>query len=101
MAGDLLHLIREAEKNAKNEINEAEAKAQEIIKEAESKAKQMLSEVESFDNLDAGELDAKVQKQITKLLDQIEKETNAIKTNAKNKFESGVQYAIKSLLELE
>ncbi|MHA1213845.1 MAG: hypothetical protein ACTSR2_10335 [Candidatus Hodarchaeales archaeon] len=101
MAGDLLHLIREAERNAKNKINEAERKARQIIQEAESKAKDMLSQVESFGNVDNEKIDAKVQKQINQLQNQLEKQKIAAEKSAKNKHESGVRYVVKSLLELD
>ena len=103
MSGDLLHLIRDAEKKAEKIISDATLEAQRIIEEARSEAKQILLQAESKkadNNTDRlkrtrEEYQAKIQELETQLKNQKAKSEKQASSNS----EKAINFVVSSILE--
>lgn len=102
MSGDLLHLIRDAEKKAEKIINDATLEARKIIEEARSEAKQILRQASTGEIKEESKQLVKTrEKYKAKILEleiEGEKQRNELKEKASKKKEEAIDYVTRAIL---
>ncbi len=103
MSGDLLHLIRDAEKKSEKIISDATLEAQRIIEEARSEAKKILTQAKSKktdNNTDRLKITRKeYQAKIQELETQLKKQKAKSEKQASSNTEKAIDFVVSSILE--
>jgi vacuolar-type H+-ATPase subunit H len=104
VAGDLLHLIRGAEKKAEEIVQKATDESKEIIKQAKVSAGNLLEEVEKKKQADEHKGQSNIQDKITvhkeRLMTDFRTKEETLKKRASEKEEEGINLVIKSILDV-
>ncbi len=103
MAGDLLHLIRDAEKKAEEIVQEATTESKVVISRAKESAKQLLQESETtMKNIDEN-LQSVIHDQIAdqkgKLMSDFHQKETDLKEKGANKKQEAIETVLKMVLE--
>jgi vacuolar-type H+-ATPase subunit H len=103
MAGDLLHLIRDAERKAEEIIQEATTESKLVISHAKESAKQLLQESEATKKDFNENLQSVIQDQIAdqkgRLMSDFHQKESDLKEKAANKKQDAIETVLKMILE--
>ncbi|MHA1975945.1 MAG: hypothetical protein ACW98F_05135 [Candidatus Hodarchaeales archaeon] len=100
MAGDLLHLIRDAEKKAEEIIQEASVESKAVLTRARESAKQLLQESTTAKVDEDVNLQSTIQNQITDQKEQLLSKFQANEVKIKEIVASNKQEAIETVLKM-
>ncbi len=103
MAGELLHLIRDAEKKAEKIEQEATVESKAVLTRAKETAKRLLQDSTTTKQMDDANIQSEIQNQITDQKEQLtskfqEKEED-LKENAVKNRQEAVETVLKMVLE--
>jgi vacuolar-type H+-ATPase subunit H len=102
VAGDLLHLIRGAEKKAEEIVQKATSESKELIKQAKVSAGNLLEGIEKRKQVDENRGQSNTQDKINVQKEQLMTDFQAREENlrkqASEKQEKGIELVIKSIL---
>ena len=104
MAGNLLHLIRDAEKKAEDVIHNATNKSKEILKQAKESADDILKQVDKKKQLEASKGQSETQNQIDiqkeQLMAKVQTKEDTLRKIASKKKQDGIELVINSILDV-
>ena len=100
MAGDLLHLIRGAEKKAEEIVQEATVESKAVISSAKDSAKRLLQESSALKIDDDANLKSTIQDQINDQKEQLSSKFHANEEMIKENVASNRQEAIETVLKM-
>jgi vacuolar-type H+-ATPase subunit H len=104
MAGNLLHLIRDAERKAEKLVQDAEQESKALISKARETAKVMIEETErkrtTGTEKNKGDIQNEVDKQKTELLQLYKNKEDAFKEKVATNRQKGIDYVVESILKI-
>ena len=104
VAGDLLHLIRGAEKKAEEIVQKATDESKELIKQAKASAGNLLNEVEKKKLIDKNKGQLNIQDKINvqkkQLMTDFRTQEETLRKKASEKEEEAIALVVKSILDV-
>ena len=103
MAGELLHLIRDAEKKAEKIEQEATVESKAVLTRAKETAKRLFQDSTTTKQVDDANIQSEIQNQITdqkeQLTSKFQEKEEEIKENAVKNRQEAVETVLKMVLE--
>ncbi len=103
MAGELLHLIRDAEKKAEKIEQEATVESKAVLTRAKETAKRLLQDSTTTKQVDDANIQSEIQNQITdqkeQLTSKFQEKEEELKENAVKNRQEAVETVLKMVLE--